>query len=125
MTDHPLDADEMGERVDRPGSAIVATADSSLAAILATAPYGSRVVAETVATCALAAFREEWPQDADAMAAVVCGRWIRTSMRVHHKRLSDRQASAIDRLINDCYMTLTDEQLAATERMYAEMDQQS
>lgn len=125
MTDHPLDADTRDERVHRPGSAIVATTESTLEAILAKAPSGTRVVAETVATCALSEFRESWPEDADDMAAVVCGRWLRTSMRVHHKRLSDRQASAIDRLVNDCYMTLSDEQLAATERVYAEMDKQS
>ncbi len=100
-------------------------ADSTLETVLAKAPSGTRVLAETVATCALSEFRAKWPDDADAMAAVVCGRWIRTSLRVHHKRLSDRQASAIDRLINDCYMRLSDEQLAATERMYAEVDKQS
>jgi hypothetical protein len=97
---------------------------TTLERILAKTPKNTRVVAETVATCALSEFEDQWPDDATDMAAVVCGRWVRKSLRGQRNALPQKDVSYIDRAINSCYFSLTDEQLAATERMVDELERQ-
>lgn len=80
-------------------------------------PADTRVVAETIRICSASEFRRHWPDAADDMAAVVCGRWL------HATKMSDTGAakcdtSSIDRLVNQSFATLDDEQIAATERMF-------
>lgn len=94
---------------------------TSLERILQRVPTRSRVVAETVATCALAEFNGEWPEDADDMAAVVCGRWIRTSPTATSERLEPADAHYIDRVINECYCALAEDQVEATNRLFDEI----
>lgn len=94
---------------------------TNLERILQRVPTDSRVVAETVATCALAEFNGEWPEDADDMAAVVCGRWVRQALASAGTRLEAPDAHYIDRVINECYCALDTEQVAATNRLFDEL----
>lgn len=77
-------------------------------------PVDMRVVAETIRTCAASEFSRRWPDAADDMAAVVCGRWLHAS----NIGAAAADISSIDRLVNESFATLDDEQIAATERMF-------
>ena len=80
-------------------------------------PAEVRVVAQTIRTCAASEFSDRWPEAADDMAAVVCGRWV------HAVNIRDRDTDMgyIDRLVNESYATLDDDQIAATERMFDDL----
>lgn len=78
-------------------------------------PADMRLVAGTIRTCAASEFGRRWPEAADDMAAVVCGRWLHTT-KTTSAATSD--ISSIDRLVNESFATLDDEQIAATERMF-------
>ncbi len=80
-------------------------------------PADMRVVAETVRTCAASEFSRRWPEAADDMAAVVCGRWLHTTP-AENLRAAKSTTSSIDRLVNESFATLDDEQIAATEHMF-------
>ena len=83
-------------------------------------PSDMRIVAETIRTCASYGFRDRWPEAADDMAAVVCGRWLHAT-RTTDASLVSFDISAIDRLVNEAFAALDDEQIAATERMFDEL----
>jgi hypothetical protein len=90
---------------------------TNLERILQRVPDRSRVVAETVATCALAEFNAEWPEDADDMAAIVCGRWMRTAPAAGDEALSPADAHYIDRVINECYCALDGARIDAANEL--------
>ncbi|MFW5969630.1 MAG: hypothetical protein ACOCP9_03245 [Halofilum sp. (in: g-proteobacteria)] len=83
-------------------------------------PEDRRVVAETIRTCAVWEFSAHWPEAADDMAAVVCGRWLHSALTRDDQAVSSATPH-VDRLVNECYATLDDEQIAATERMFDEL----
>lgn len=83
-------------------------------------PADMRVVAQTIRTCAVWEFSRRWPEAADDMAAVVCGRWLHAT-RMTETGMAGYDFSGIDRLVNDSFSTLDDEQIAATERMFEEL----
>ncbi len=80
-------------------------------------PADMRVVVDTIRACATSEFRRRWPATADDMAAVVCGRWLHTS----NISMATSDISCIDRLVNESFATLDDEQIAATERMFDQL----
>lgn len=84
-------------------------------------PADRRVVAETIRACAVSAFAERWPEAAEDMAAVVCGRWLHSSFAADNDGTVSSATPKVDRLVNECYSTLDDEQIAATERMFDEL----
>jgi len=94
---------------------------SRLDRIMRHIPLDSRVVAETIRTCAVSEFSANWPEAADDMAAVVCGRWLHAMLAVEDGKAASSATPYIDRLVNECYATLDDEQIAATERMSDEL----
>lgn len=55
------------------------------------------------------------------MAAVVCGRWLHTVLATGGGEAVSPDTPYIDRLVNESYATLDDEQIAATERMFDEL----
>ncbi len=58
-----------------------------------------------------------WPDAADDMAAVVCGRWLHTTPA--NDTSAERSGmSRIDRLVNESFSKLDEEQIAATEQMF-------
>lgn len=83
-------------------------------------PEDMRVVAQTIRTCAAWEFSRRWPDTADDMAAVVCGRWLHAT-RMTDTGMATYDLSGIDRLVNESFSTLDDEQVAATERMFDEL----
>ncbi|WP_070987340.1 hypothetical protein [Halofilum ochraceum] len=93
---------------------------SRMEEIMASMPLDLRLVAETIRTCATSEFSRRWPDSADDMAAVVCGRWLHTTP-AEHISASDSARSRIDRLVNESFATLDDEQIAATERMFEKL----
>ena len=84
-------------------------------------PADRRVVAETVRTCAVAEFSPRWPEAANDMAAVVCGRWLHATRAADANAAETADVAYIDRLVNESFTTLDDEQIAATERMFGEL----
>ena len=90
---------------------------SRIEEIMRHVPAEVRVVAETIRTCATSEFTDRWPEAADDMAAVVCGRWLHAT----GARGKGTDISYIDRLVNESFSTLDDDQIAATERMFEEL----
>ncbi len=87
---------------------------SRIERIMRRMPADMRVIADTIRTCATSEFSHRWPESADDMAAVVCGRWLHAS----NIAMATADISFIDRLVNESFATLDDEQIAATERMF-------
>lgn len=88
---------------------------SRLERILEQVPTSSHVLVQTIAACSISAFEPRWPDEAEDMAAIVCGRWVRKGLWVYEDALAPPQAHYIDRLINAAYAELDDERIQATE----------
>jgi hypothetical protein len=84
-------------------------------------PSDRRVVADTIRACVVSAFSDRWPEAAEDMAAVVCGRWLHSVLVTDDDRTVSSATPNVDRVVNECYATLDDEQIAATERMSDEL----
>jgi hypothetical protein len=93
---------------------------SRIEEIMRRMPADTRVVAETIRTCATWEFSRRWPETADDMAAVVCGRWLHATQTADVSRAGS-ETSYIDRLVNESFAALDDEQIAATEHMFDEL----
>lgn len=95
-------------------------ASSRIEEIMLRMPSDIRVVAETIRICATAEFGRHWPEAADDMAAVVCGRWLHATQATSGSAATS-STSSIDRLVNESFAALDDEQIAATERLFDEL----
>lgn len=84
-------------------------------------PSDRRVVADTIRACAASAFAERWPDAAEDMAAVVCGRWLHSVLATDNDKTVSSATPNVDRVVNECFARLDDEQIAATERMFDEL----
>ena len=94
---------------------------SRLNDILDQVPTSSHVLVQTIAACAISAFERRWPGEAEDMAAIVCGRWVRKRLPVYEDALAPAEAHYIDRLINAAYAELDDERIRATEQLFEEL----
>lgn len=83
-------------------------------------PADRRIVAQTIRACSVWEFSSRWPEAAEDMAAVVCGRWLHSTLASNDPAVSSATPN-VDRLVNECYATLDDDQIAATERMFDEL----
>ena len=99
----------------------MAEEQSRIQQIMLRMPADRRVVAETIRTCAVSEFARRWPDAADDMAAVVCGRWLHATLSTDRGAVPSSDTAYIDRLVNESFATLDDEQIAATERMFDEL----
>ncbi len=102
------------------GHGAVSDQQSNLERILERVPRNSRLVAETVATCAMAEFASQWGDAASDTAAVVCGRWVRRALGAAGETLRPADAHFIDRAVNASYCALTNEQIDATNHLFSE-----
>lgn len=93
---------------------------SRIEEIMLRMPADTRVVAETIRACATWEFSRRWPEAADDMAAVVCGRWLHATQAADASRARS-ETPRIDRLVNESFAALDDDQIAATERMFDEL----
>lgn len=93
---------------------------SRIEEIMHSMPPDMGLVAATIRTCATSEFSRRWPDSADDMAAVICGRWLHATP-AEQVNAPDSARSRIDRLVNESFATLDDEQIAATERMFEKL----